>query len=182
MKNALLAILLCGVAVAACNADREAKVEAEQRTAIALESSANNSGAAGVDIKADMESGEVELKLPGGLQGKVTIPDGLGSDAKFDLDGVGRYPGARLTSVNVQASGKDDDGKGQVVLGFTAPGRAGQVTDWYEKALASKGRPASRSGNSLTSATEDGDRMLIAIEDGEGEVARGRIIITDRAG
>ena len=54
----------------------------------------------------------------------MSIPAGIEPDAKFDLDGVGRYPGAKLTSLNVQASGKDGDGRGQVLLGFSAPGTA----------------------------------------------------------
>ena len=135
-----------------------------------------------MNIKADMEKGEVELKLPVGIAGKVSIPDGIESDAKFDLDGVGRYPGAKLTSVNVQASGKNGDGRGQVLLGFSAPGTATHVANWYAKALADKGRTPSRSGNTLTGTTEDGDRMVIAVEDGNTGVARGRITISDRKG
>jgi hypothetical protein len=185
MKNALIAILLCGVAVAACDANRvEEQEKAAQQAAISVDSDWEDgkSGNTGINIKADMESGEVELKLPGGLEGKVKIPDGLEPDAKFNLDGLGRYPGAKLVNVDVQASGKDDDGRGQVVMGFTAPGTAGQVTSWYEKALADKGRSPARSGNTLTSTTKDGDRMVIAVDDGTGGIARGRITITDKKG
>lgn len=187
MRNALIAILLCGVAVAACNAEREARVEADKSAQITLAASddagnVDGKDDGGLNIKVDTDSGEVELKLPGGLEGKVRIPEGLDAGAKFDLDGLGRYPGAKLISVNVQASGKDGDGRGLAVLGFSAPGTAGQVADWYEKALAQKGRRSSRSGNTLTGTTEDGDRMVIAVEDGETGVARGRISITDRKG
>jgi hypothetical protein len=184
MKNALIAILLCGVAVAACDARRVEEKEKAETAAISVDKDWDEgaAGDTGVNIKADMEKGEVELKLPGGIAGKVSIPEGIESDTKFDLDGVGRYPGAKLTSVNVQASGKDGDGRGQVLLGFSAPGKAGQVADWYEKALADKGRAPSRSGNTLTGTTKDGDRMVIAIEDGDTGVARGRITITDRKG
>jgi hypothetical protein len=56
------------------------------------------------------------------------------------------------------------------------------VANWYAKALADKGRPPSRSGNTLTGTTEDGDRMVIAVEDGDTGVARGRITISDRKG
>ncbi|WP_017669392.1 hypothetical protein [Sandarakinorhabdus sp. AAP62] len=185
MKNALIAILLCGVAIAACDANRKEKLEEGTTAEIALENSEENSSDGGkgeLNIKADMESGEVELKLPGGLAGKVKIPEGMEPDAKFDLDGLGRYPGAKLVNVDVQASGKDDDGRGQVVLGFTAPGTATQVADWYAKALAADGRPASRSGNTLTGTTDDGDRMVIAVDEGTAGVARGRITITDRKG
>jgi hypothetical protein len=189
MKNALIAILLCGVAIAACDANRQEKVEDGTTAEITLEDKSDASGGGaggklddGINIKADMESGEVELKLPGGLEGKVKIPDGLEPDAKFDLDGLGRYPGAKLAKVDVAASGKDGDGRGQVVLGFTAPGTATQVADWYAQALARDGRPASRSGNTLTGTTDDGDRMVIAVDDGAGGIARGRITITDKKG
>ena len=187
MRNALIAILLCGVAVAACNAEREARVEAAKSAQITLAASddagnVDGKDDGGLNIKVDTDSGEVELKLPGGLEGKVRIPEGLDAGAKFDLDGLGRYPGAKLISVNVQASGKDGDGRGLAVLGFSAPGTAGQVADWYEKALAQKGRSPRRSGNTLTGTTDDGDRMVIAIKDGETGVARGRITITDRKG
>jgi hypothetical protein len=186
MKNALIAILLCGVAVAACDANRKDKLAEATTAEITLENSEDSSASAtgndGVNIKADMESGEVELKLPGGLEGKVKIPEGMEPDAKFDLDGLGRYPGAKLVKVDVQASGKDDDGRGEVVLGFTAPGTATQVADWYAKALAADGRPASRSGNTLTGTTDDGDRMVIAVDEGAAGVARGRITITDKKG
>lgn len=187
MKNALIAILLCGVAIAACDANRQEKVEQGSTAEITLEDRDDGrdiaaSGRGEANIKADMESGEVELKLPGGLEGKVKIPEGLEPDAKFDLDGLGRYPGAKLVKVDVQASGKDGDGRGQVVLGFTAPGTAAQVADWYASALAKDGRPASRSGNTLTGTTDDGDRMVIVVDDGSAGIARGRITITDRKG
>ena len=182
MKNALIAILLCGVAVAACDANRQDEAKDSATAQVLLENSddAGNSDG-GVNIKADMESGKVELKLPGGLEGSVRIPAGLESDSKFDLDGLGRYPGAKLINVNVQASGKDGDGKGSVVLGFTAPGTPEQVADWYAKALLDNGRPATRSGNTLTGTTEDGDRMVIAVESGAAGIARGRITIRDKA-
>lgn len=184
MKNALIAILLCGAAVAACDARRvEDKEKAEAAAvSVAKDWDKGAAGDTGLNIKADMESGEVELKLPGGIAGKVTIPEGLQSGSKFDLDGVGRYPGAKLTSVNVQASGKNGDGRGQVLLGFSAPGTAARVADWYAKALAGKGRTPSRSGNTLIGTTKDGDRMVIAVEDGDTGVARGRITITDHKG
>ena len=186
MKNALIAILLCGVAVAACNANRADKQEVEKAAQISIDSAdaaSNIDGStndAGVNIKADMESGEVELQLPGGLAGKVKIPAGLQADAKFDLDGLGRYPGSKLSSVDVQGRDANAGDRSVVVLGFTAPGTAAHVADWYGKAMADKGRFSGRSGNTLTGSTEDGDRMVIAVDDGAGGVARGRITITDK--
>jgi hypothetical protein len=181
MKNALLAILLCGVAVAACEQRRTVETPPETPQ---VEAEWREGGAtrAEVDIRADMESGEVALKLPGGLEGKVKLPEGLEADTRFDLDGIGRYPGARLTSVDVKASDTDGQRQGRVVLGFSAPGTADAVADWYEQALVKKGRSVARTGTTVTGTTEDGDPMVIAITEGSGGRARGRITITETRG
>ncbi|MEI6486919.1 MAG: hypothetical protein WCO11_11710 [Sphingomonadales bacterium] len=186
MKNALIAILLCGVAVVACN-QHQTKLADDAGTRISITTDGDGAGAgagdgdAEVKFKADMESGKVALALPGGLGGTLTIPKGLEADTRFDLDGIGRYPGAKLVSVDIAGTRKGGEGSGRVRLGFTAPGMAGQVADWYEKALTAKGRPTSRSGNTLTSATEDGDPMVITLSDGPGGIARGQISLTGKS-
>ncbi len=87
MKNALIAILLCGVAVAACDARRVYETEQAEAAASSVDKDWDEgaAGETGVNIKADMEKGEVELKLPGGIAGKVSIPDGIESDANSIL-------------------------------------------------------------------------------------------------
>lgn len=181
MKNALIAILLCGVAVAAC--ERQAAKETAEAAQVAADwDTSGDQADAGVNIRADVESGEVELKLPGGLQGRVKLPEGLEADTRFDLDGIGRFPGARLTNVDVRANTDAGEKKARVVLGFSAPGTADEVADWYQKAFTSKGRSVARTGTTLTSTTSDGDPMVIAISDGDSGLARGRITITDTKG
>lgn len=181
MRDALIAIFICGAAVAACeNRDDEAKPVAEAEPAVEANwDEGDGKGSGGVNIQADVTTGKVELKLPGGLEGTVRLPNGIGADAKFDLDGVGRYPGAKLINVDVKANEVDGKGQARVLLGFTAPGSADQVADWYEAALVKKGRSVARTGTTITGTTEDGDPMVIAINEGAGGVARGRITITD---
>lgn len=182
MRDALIAILLCGAIVATCEVKDAPK--AEPAAEAAIETSWDDSGdssSSDVNIRADIETGKVELKLPGGLEGVVKLPKGVGDDAKFDLDGVGRYPGAKLTDVDLRSGeGKGKDGR--VVLGFTATGSADKVADWYEQALVKKNRSVLRSGTTITGTTEDGDPMVITVTEGSGGLARGRITITDRQG
>jgi hypothetical protein len=181
MKNALLAILLCGVAVVwyAQRGDDQPKRLTSDTSwdlgkAPATRDGRESEGA--VQFSANTDTGEMELRLPGGIQGKMRIPDGIAADTKFDLDGIGRYPGAKLQNIDVSGGGSRE---GRVMLGFSAPGSADQVADWYEKALIAKGRSVARTGNTITGATKDGEPMVIAVEDGPGDIARGRIIITD---
>lgn len=181
MKNALLAILLCGVAVTAC--EQKAAVERpSEPPQVEAQWNEGEGTRADVSIKADMESGEVELTLPGGLAGKVRLPKGIDADAKFDLGGIGRYPGSKLTSVDVKANDSDGRHEGRVVLGFTAPGSAARVAHWYEQALVKQGRSVARTGTTVTGTTEAGDPMVISIADGASGVARGRITITETKG
>ncbi|OYQ25015.1 hypothetical protein CHU93_14350 [Sandarakinorhabdus cyanobacteriorum] len=183
MKIALVAILLCGVAVVWFARDDEEPKRLTSETSWNLERFDKRGGKAGddsagdkVEFRANTESREMELRLPGGIQGKMRMPDGLGTETKFDLDGIGRYPGARLLSVDMSGGGSRI---GRVMLGFLAPGSADAVADWYEKALIAKGRTVARTGNTITGATKDGEPMVIAVEDGPGDIARGRVIITD---
>jgi hypothetical protein len=182
MKNALLAILLCGVAVAACE-DRAEKAQPPATVAVEgdWDAGADAGGGTNVDVNihADAQTGEVELKLPGGIEGKVKLPGGLDADTKFDLDGIGRYPGAKLTNVDIKANERKDGRQARVVLGFSAPGSADRVADWYEQALVKDGRSVSRTGTTVTTTTEDGKPMVIAVQDGTGGTAQGRITITD---
>ena len=179
MKNALIAIALCGAAVVwfARDDDEPKRVAADTSWNFdKIEAEGGKDGEGAVEFRANTESGEMELRLPGGIKGKMRLPDAIDRNTKFDLDGIGRYPGAKLISVDV--SGSPSTG-GRVILGFSAPGSADTVADWYEKALIAKGRSVARTGTTITGATESGEPMVIAVEDGPGDIARGRIIITD---
>ncbi|WP_353217008.1 hypothetical protein [Sandarakinorhabdus sp.] len=183
MRDALIAILLCGVAVAACEDGKAVKPsEPAAITAEAgdkAEDSGTDTSRTVVQFSADSDSGEVALRLPGGISGKLQLPGGVigGEDARFDLDGVGRYPGAKLTSVNIKAQDSEAGGDARVALGFSAPGSADAVADWYEKAFAAKGRSVQRTGTSLRATTADGDAMVITLRDGPAGTARGEINI-----
>lgn len=187
MRDALIAILLCGVAVAACEAR---KADTTEPVAITADFATDGDGDAdvkadsvpvdaAVQFHADTDSGEMALKLPGGIEGRIKLPEGLDGDSKFDLEGVGRYPGAKLTGVDVKALGIGDRARARVQLGFTAPGRADTVADWYEKAFAEKGRNVRRSGNTLSTTTEEGDPLVMALRDGPDGTATGQITIRD---
>ncbi len=173
MKNAMIAILLCGAAVVwfQSREDDRIKIKSDIETSWI----SNDRGDDKVSLKADTQTGQVEVQLPGGIGGKVRLPEGLSEDTKFDLDGIGRYPGARLLNVDLSGGGSSE---GRLALGFSAPGSADTVADWYQKALIAKGRTVARTGNTITGATEDGEPMVIAVEDGPGDMARGRIIIS----
>lgn len=179
MRNALIAIALCGAAVLWFGRDAAEPLRQIADTSWNFDKGdvADPKASDGdVQFRANTESGEMELSLPGGIKGKMRLPEAIDKNTRFDLEGIGRYPGAKLVSVDV--AGSPSTG-GRVILGFSAPGSADTVADWYETALKNRGRSVARTGNTITGATESGDPMVIAVEDGPGDIARGRIIITD---
>ena len=132
-----------------------------------------------LDIEADSETGNLELKLPGGFEAKFKVPGGLPSEAKFDIDGVGLYPGAKIQRLKVDAGNKAGDRTATVVLGFQAPADPPVVADWYEKQFADNKITARRSGETLDGKTGDGNDFTLALASGGAGVTQGTLTILD---
>jgi hypothetical protein len=182
MRDALIAILLCGVAVAACEANQSERAAARDNAELAIETAGDFSAdddRAGVQFRADTESGDIQVRLPGGIEGKFKLPEGIDAGNEFKLNGIGRYPGARLTGVDVKALDGDPNSDATVRMAFTAPGSADTVADWYEKAFVEKGRTVLRTGTTLSTNTSEGKPMVMALRDGTGGVAVGSLTIRD---
>lgn len=148
-------------------ADKGTKVSISIDGTEAENAAAMADASADVNIAGDTDSGKVEIKLPGGLEAKVNIPEGVANNAKFDIDGVGLYPGAKVGSIKVNATGKKTDGKkghdATVNIGFTAPADAAVVADWYQQQFDAKKIAVRRSGETLSGKTDDGDDFTLAL-------------------
>lgn len=152
------------LALTACS--DKAETEKPAGTAVSVSVDGDESDAI-VDIQGDSETGKMEISLPGGFASKVNVPGGLTDKTKFDIDGVGLYPGAKVGSIKVNAVKRDSDaGKSHtatVKIGFTAPADAAAVADWYQQQFDAKKIAVSRSGETLTGKTEDGDDFTLAL-------------------
>jgi len=120
--------------------------------------------------------GNVSFELPG-FSAKVNVPEGLMDKSDFDIDGVKLYPGARVTGMNVNATG---GGSTSIVkIAFAAPDAPAKVRDWYENAFAAKSIAITRSGEGLAGKTADGDGVLMAFAPSNGGGTTGTIDIRD---
>ena len=137
---------------------------------------------ADVTIVESSDPGKLAIKLPGGFEAKLPMPDSIADGNKFDIDGVGLYPGARVDTINVNADKKDDPSgdKAVVVLGFAAPASAETVAGWYEGQFQAKDIAVRRKGTLLTGKTDDGDDFALLLTDIAAGRAKGQLTIHDR--
>ena len=139
---------------------------------------------ADVAIVASSDPGKLAIKLPGGFEAKLPMPDSIANGSKFDIDGVGLYPGATVETINVNAdtrqSGDKSADKAVVVLGFAAPANAASVAGWYERQFKAKKIVIGRKGNLLTGKTDDGDTFALLLTDIAGGRSKGQVTLHDR--
>lgn len=153
----------------------------EERASVSVTADAKDGDVAEVDIDASDGSGKVAINLPGGIAAKINVPRGMtgdGADTKFDIEGVGLYPGGKVASFNVRASGGEAS-RAVVRIGFTAPADAAAVADWYQQQFEAKGVAVTRTGETLAGRQKDGDAFTLALAPAAAGGSRGTLTVTD---
>lgn len=180
-KSVLFLATATLLALAACS---DSKVETEKadtgsKVSIAIDSKGETETRTDVTVNADTDTGKFELKLPGGIEAKVNLPEGIGEHGKFDIDGVGLYPGAKVRGVNVNASDTKDSKQAVVKISFSAPADAAAVADWYQQQFDAKQKTVKRNGETLSGTTDDGDAFTIALDAAGTGASKGLLTIID---
>lgn len=168
------ATLLLGACTEGASGDKHGDGDVERVTVNAkgedggsVAISANGSGSS-VSIKGDGVN--INADLPG--------IDGINVGSDFDIDGVKLYPGAKITSVNVNADSTKPEGQqGQVEFGLTAPAAPTAVLNWYSKAFAAKGIATTVKGSVLAGTSKDGDSFTIELAP-QGTGSKGMVRIS----
>ena len=176
-KSLLILVAAAGLATNACDVDKTPSAKTPHSVSVEIDS--GNAASA----TSENTPGKVEIRLPDGIGGTVDVPGGLENGSKFDIAGVGLYPGAKVGSIKVNAgaaSNGSDSRTARVQVGFAAPGDAAAVADWYQGQFAAKGTTVTRRGESLSGTTDDGDAFTLAITPAGTGASRGVATITDR--
>lgn len=181
-----LAVLL---PIAACGKADEPAAKTEQSTTAEAAAEADDKMVhteKTVVFKADSKTGEVGIDLPGGTGASLRLPpevvEKMGADSKLDIDGVGLYPGARVTEVAATSRDSGTDRSSRATIRFTAPSTPQAVAEWYVAAFNEKGHTATRSGNRVEGTTTEGGRFTLDLA-AEGTGTAGTLVVTnDKAG
>ncbi|KAB7647463.1 hypothetical protein [Polymorphobacter fuscus] len=163
------------ITLAGCSDDKAETGEQGSSISIDLDDSDGRATA----VASDGGNDSVALDLPGGIAANLKLPAGAIKGESFDIDGVGMYPGAVVRSVKVNASDRGPDKRATVAIGFTAPGDAAAVADWYQKQFEDKALRVTRSGDTVSGRKADGDDFTIAVTGEGGGQARGLVTIVD---
>lgn len=185
-RSGLLGACVVLLALAACGEDKVETATPAKDVDISIKAASDDAAAASagqgvVNIDGNSETGKFEVKLPGGIEANVKVPGGMVDKTDFDIDGVGLYPGAKVGTVNVKAlTGKGEaKGSATVRIGFSAPADAAAVADWYQQQFEARKVAVTRSGETLSGKTEDGDDFTLAIVQAGSGAAQGELTIID---
>lgn len=161
------------LATTGCDVDKAPADGSSNSVSISIDSGGEATASGG------KTAGKVAIALPGGIAANVDIPAGLEKGETMDIAGVGLYPGAKLAKVRVNAGAAAKSQTAKVELGFSAPGDAAAVADWYQRQFEARGTAVTRRGESLSGTNKDGDRFTIAMQPAGVGTSRGVVTITD---
>ena len=158
--------------LAACGSEEK---KADDSTEIAI--NAGDEGG-GIQIKSGADGGKLKIDA-GGVNIGLDIPDvgdlDIGQD--FDIDGVGLYPGSKITSMDIDARDKNGAHDARGKFGFTAPAAPTIAADWMVGEFAKKGIKVTRTGDTLAGMDKDGDNFTIRFNP-DGKASKGEVLIS----
>ncbi|MGV3731635.1 MAG: hypothetical protein ACO1NN_12865 [Sphingopyxis sp.] len=159
--------------LAACGT--EEKKAADDSTEVSI--NAGDEGG-GIQIRSGADGGKLKIDA-GGVNIGLDIPDvgdlNIGED--FDIDGVGLYPGSKITSMDIDARDKDGGHEATAKFGFTTPVAPTIAADWMAGEFAKKGIKITRTGDTLAGTAKDGDDFTIRFVP-DGKAAKGEVLIS----
>lgn len=156
-------VLPVAAALAACGGDGEG-------TSISIQ---GDNGS--VTAQADKD-GKVSVKAPG-FEGSIKLPKfNIGAE-NFEIDGVKLYPGATVSSLNIDDR-QDGTKSGGVNVTFDAPADAARVRDWFREQMEGAGFTVTGNRDELTGKTKSGSPYTLKI-DGIGDAkSRGTLTVS----
>lgn len=114
----------------------------------------------------------------GGFKADVKMP-GLGRMVNnADIDGVEMYPGTKVSGVNIDGTGRKDDGK--FTMRFDAPAGRAKVGAWFREQFAQNDFTARPTPTGFAGTKKDGDWFVLDLTDAPGGHTLGEFRLGDK--
>ncbi len=115
-------------------------------------------GDAAVGVTSDETPGNIRIDTPG-FKLDVDVPASLADSAKFDIDGVGLYPGSKVRAMKVATHADESS----VHIAFVSPADPMTVRGWIMAQFARKGHAVTGEGMRISGKEEDGKPFTITL-------------------
>jgi hypothetical protein len=168
----LICLLPLALGLAACSGENEP----EKGTSVSIDATTENGS--DVAIKADGETGNVAVKIPG-FDANVRLPKTLLNDSNFDIDGVKLYPGSKVETVNVKADETSGKGRADVRIGFSSPAEPAKVGAWLKEEFGKQSIKVGGDADTLTGTSKNGDAFTIELAAADGGKTAGTVSISE---
>jgi hypothetical protein len=171
MRILLLTIPLT-LGLAACSVDGEP----DKGTTVSIDATSRDGDK--VAIKADGDTGNVSLNVPG-FDAKMRLPKKLLNDSNFDIDGVKLYPGSKVETFNITADETSGKGRADVRIAFSSPAEPAKVAGWFKEQFSKKSIDIGGDADTLTGKSEKGDAFTIELRSAGGSMTKGTVSISE---
>jgi hypothetical protein len=122
------------------------------------------------------KDGKVSVKAPG-FEGSIKLPKfNIGAE-NFEVDGVKLYPGATVSSLNIDDR-QDGTKSGGVNVTFDAPAEATRVRDWFREQMEGAGFTVTGNRDELTGKTKSGSPYTLKIDSTGDAKSRGTLTVS----
>lgn len=128
-----------------------------------------------VTAQADKD-GKVSVKAPG-FEGSIKLPKFSIGAENFEIDGVKLYPGATISSLNIDDR-QDGTDRGGVKVSFDAPAEATRVRDWFREQMEGAGFTVTGNRDELTGKTKSGSPYTLKIDNTGEAKSRGTLTVS----
>ena len=179
--RATILLLPLVLGLAACDVESGADSADANATATSINVDTKSEKGQDIRITADGETGKVAVKLPG-IDANLSLPKVMLKDSNFDIGGVKLYPGAHISSINVQGDKTGAWSGNRVQIIYSAPADPKPVREWFAKAFTEKSVEAKVTGESITGKTKDGTPFTMTFAPGKAGTTTGTIVLDENKG
>lgn len=159
MRTSMTLIATAALALAGCEADRDAKGERVVK---------GEAPGTVLAASADRATGEVKVAVAGGRIAIDVPGEVFSADRDFDIDGAKLYPGSVVDTFDMKARETAGEDSASIRIVFTAPADPATVRAWFLADAERRKKPLTAAGDVLVGSTGEGKAYRISFAPADG--------------